>query len=169
MFFWSREAVKLSNQAIFWRLHLQSPGVIKICDSITSSWKSVFSCQLYENTMFIEMYGNHWLKTKLMLNKGFNNSLNKFEVEVLTVTQWDTHVVSSHHLLRGAKICFKFTICRQHCKQLCRGMEIPWYYLSLLECNFSRKAEMNGLKEILRGQTYNPKPCIHKLPKEMVP
>ena len=74
--------------------------------------------------MFIEMYGNHWLKKKLMLNKGFNNSLNKLAVQVLTVTEWDTRVVSSHDLLQGAKICFKFTICRQHCKQVCRGIGI---------------------------------------------
>ena len=40
---------------------------------------------------------------------------------------------------------------------LCRGMEIPY---QLLDCNFSSKGEMSGLKEILKGQTYDPKPCI---------
>ena len=65
--------------------------------------------------------------------------------------------MSSHDLLCGLKISVEFnTSCRQHCNQLCRGMEIP-----LLERNFSSKAEMSGLKEILKGHTYDPKPCIH--------
>jgi len=44
-------------------------------------------------------------------------------------------------------------------------MEIPY---QLLECDLSSKAEMSELKEILKDQTHDPKPCIHKLPKEMV-
>ena len=35
-------------------------------------------------------------------------------------------------------------------------MKIPYQ----LEYNFSIKAEMMGLKEIVKDQTYEPKPCI---------
>ena len=35
-------------------------------------------------------------------------------------------------------------------------MENPYQ----LECNFSRGAEMSGLKQIMKGQTYDPKSCI---------
>lgn len=69
------------------------------------------------------------------------------------MTQWDTCVVSSCNfsVIRS----LEFTNWR-HCKQLCRGMENPHQ----LECNFSRRAEMSGLKEIVKSQTYDPKPCI---------
>ena len=33
----------------------------------------------------------------------------------------------------------------------------------LLECNFSNKAEIIELKEILQSQTYDPKLCMHLL------
>ena len=49
-----------------------------ICNAITPKWKIVFSFQLYLNTMFIKMFGGHWFKKNLFLNKGFDNSISEF-------------------------------------------------------------------------------------------
>jgi len=51
------------------------------------------------------------------------------------------------------------------CRQLCRGMEIP----SQRESNFSNKAEMSGLKEIIIEGPELPSKTMHSLtvlPKE---
>lgn len=70
------------------------------------------------------------------------------------MTQWDTCLVGSCNFIVTRSL--EFTNWRQHCKQLCRAIENPYQ----LECNFSRQAEMIGLKQILKGQTYDPKKCI---------
>lgn len=62
IFLWSGEAIKLNNQATFLRLCTYRPGVRKICNTITPSWKSVISSQMCKYTMFIEMHGSHLLK-----------------------------------------------------------------------------------------------------------
>ena len=46
--------------------------------------------------------------------------------KVSNPTQWDPRVVSSRHLLDVTKTSVKFTSWRQHCNQLCKGMEIPY-------------------------------------------
>ena len=70
------EAIKLSNQAMFWR-HIwqqEGSGVSKFCNAIMAKWVLSWLCI---NTMFIEMYRSHWLKKHLLLNEGFNNYTNK--------------------------------------------------------------------------------------------
>ena len=37
----------------------------------------MFSSQLCLNTMFIKMFGSNWFKKNLLLNKGFDTSMNK--------------------------------------------------------------------------------------------
>ena len=54
MFLRSPEAMKLSNQAVFWR-HWQQPWCLGWVNSAKPSWKSAFSSQLCVDAMFIEI------------------------------------------------------------------------------------------------------------------
>ena len=63
----------------------------------------------------------------------------------------------AHHLALLCKNCIEFTRCRQHRYELCGKMDIPYQS----ESYFTNKAEMSGLKEVLKSKTYDPKPYIH--------
>ena len=112
------------------------------------------------NIMFIDMYGSHWLKKNFLLKEGFDNPVNKICCSSVN-SQQHGEIFASWVV----GICYMVQSCRQHCNQLCGGTKIPDQYLLLLECNFSSKAEMTGLKEILTGQTYDLKPCTIKSQK----
>lgn len=120
--------------------------------------KSMFSSPLCVNTIFTEMNGSHWLEKNFLLNEGFDNSVNK--ICHSRESQWYCVTLA----LRVLAICLhfgmissvEFTNRRQQCKQLYRGMEIPYQ----VECSFLSKAKISCSKQLPKGQTCDPKPCI---------
>ena len=71
----SREAI-FRREAIFQDIDNKPKGVSKVCNANTPSQKSVFSFQLGVNTMLIKN-GSHWLEKNLLLDEGFDKSMNK--------------------------------------------------------------------------------------------
>ena len=134
IFLWSRETVKFSNQGIFF---------FKVCFHLTCEQIPCLS-RCMDATE--QRKTCCWMRDLIIPWK-------KFAVQVLTVddTVRDWH----HEFLRFVTWGKELMSCRQHCNQFCRGMEIPY---QLLKCDFSSKAEMSGLKEILKGQTHDLKP-----------
>ena len=65
--------------------------------------------------------------------------------------------MSSHNLLHGAGISSIYQL-QTTLPSTLRGNGDS---ISILESTFSNITEMNGLKEILNGKTYDPKQCIH--------
>ena len=105
------------------------------------------------------MYGSHWLKKNLLLKEGSDNSLNKICCPSFKSRRHFRHLHQEFlQLLCRTRISAQFTSYRQHRWNL----NFEW------KCNCLSKTEMSGLKEILMGQTLDPKPCIHRLPKETV-
>ena len=160
------------------------PGVTKICDTITQSWKSVLSSQLCINTMLIEMNGSHWLKRNLLLNEGFDNSLKKICCSSVN-SQRDSKTPASWVLAivmwcKGLCQIYQFQTTLQATLQgngdstsiiIIKIYQFQTTLQATLEGNgdstsiiiiiigrkFSSKAEMIEFKEILKGETNDPK------------
>ena len=84
--------------------------------------------------MLIETHGSHWLEKNLLLNQGFHcNSMTK--ICHLSVTRrcysepLASQVLTIYFLERSLlkDLCWNYQF-RKHCKQLCRGMKIPYMY-----------------------------------------
>ena len=92
---------------------------------------------------------------KLACDREFNNCFDKFAVKVVTKGETVGHLPREflkrawYFLARGGSISVEVTGCRQRCKQLCGGMEIP----CVVTFSCSRKATLNRLKDLLKTTT----------------
>ena len=90
---------------------------------------------------------------KFMLNKELDIAVDKCAEKVVKDNKTVGHLpreysrILWYFIARGGKIRMEVTGRRRHCKQLCRGMEIP----CRLVFTSSRKAKINLLKELLES------------------
>lgn len=144
----------------------KSPGQITSITQSVQSWKSMFTSQVCVNKMFIRCAVlKPLIVENLVAEQGiwFIIPCAKFPVRVLKVNNVEPNASRAVTiLLHGGKIAVKFTS-----QQLYVGREILY---QLLDLQFSTKAKINNycLKELQKVQTYDPKPCIYELWKEVV-
>ena len=90
---------------------------------------------------------------KLVAKRAFN-PMDKHTVKVVKDDETVGHLprecspIAWYFLARSGEISVEVISRRRHCKQLCRGMEIPCQ----LEFNCSNKAQMKRLKELLASK-----------------
>lgn len=123
IFLWSGEAIKLSNQATnqFEDCTLTDLGCVKSVTQSLDLGKVCFQlrCALYHVYQgvwkpFIKDLIIPWKKVRPKSIKGMRHS-KALALWVLTIC----------YMVQGF---LQFTSCRQHCHQLCVGMEIPYQY-----------------------------------------
>ena len=91
---------------------------------------------------------------KLVAKREFNNPMDKHAVKVVKDDETVSHLprefsrIAWYFLACSGEISVEVIGRRRHCKQLCRGMEIPCQ----LEFNCSNKAQMKRLKELLASK-----------------
>ena len=80
------------------------------------------------------VYKDVWkpaIRKKLHAEQELDNAVDKFAVKVVKNNELVGHLpreysqILWYFIARGGKICVEVTGRRRHCKQLCRGMEIP--------------------------------------------
>ena len=93
---------------------------------------------------------------KLVARREFDNQFDKFAVKVLNGEETVGHLpreysrIAWYFLARGGSISVQVSGHRQHCKQLCGGVEIP----CRVTFTCSRKAMLNRLKALLKVLIY---------------
>ena len=91
---------------------------------------------------------------KLVAKREFDNPMDKHAMKVVRGNETVGHLprefsrIAWYFLARSGQISVEVIGRRQHCKQLCGGMEIPCY----LEFTCSNKLQMKRLKELLAGK-----------------
>jgi len=91
---------------------------------------------------------------KLHAEEKLDNAVDKFAVKVVKNNKTVGHLpceylrILWYFIAHGRKKCVEVTGCRRHCKQLCRGMEIP----CRLVFSCSSKVKINCLKELLESK-----------------
>ena len=87
---------------------------------------------------------------KIHAEQELDNAVDKFAEKVVkdNETVSDLQRILWYFMARGGKIWVEVTGRRRHCKQLCRGMEIPYWLVFIC----SSKAKINRLKELLESK-----------------
>ena len=91
---------------------------------------------------------------RLVAKREFDNPVDKHTVKVVKGNETVGHLprefsrMAWNFLARSGEISVEVIDRRRHCKQICRGMEIPCQ----LEFTCSNKLQMKRLKELLAGK-----------------
>ena len=110
--------------------------------------------RLLSNHAFIWRGKSGSIGEKVVAKREFNNPMDKHALKVVKDDETVGHLprefsrIAWYFLARSGEISVEVIGRRQHCKQLCGGMEIPCQ----LEFNCSNKAQMKRLKELLASK-----------------
>lgn len=94
-------------------------------------WTCLSLFLLFVAIMCTKIFGEPSVGEKLIAVRDFSNQFHEFAVKVLNGEEIVGHLpckyssIVGNFLAHGGSITLKVTGHRQHCKQICGGMEIP--------------------------------------------
>lgn len=123
-------------------------------DLLITTQENKFTILLGTFLLYVTWFGCTCISMgeSLVVKREHNNPLDKLAVKVMRKGETVGHLphefskISWYFLARGGSINVEVTGCRQHCKKLCGGMEVP----CLFKFSSSSKTTIGHLKEVLK-------------------